>query len=166
MKTTAQIDQDITRIANHLSLAFCGASQWSEETLGMAIAGHFNNGGLLDAQAGAYIERAAICVCDRWEHLEMEAARAAIRIGFDKTRAALPSSNTAASGAVVNEDNSLYVLLYRELIGVAKMGAYKEHAEILTQYAEILATDPARQGVEVLGKALRFLQDLNRMGIK
>jgi hypothetical protein len=65
-----------------------------------------------------------------------------------------------------NDYNTLYVALYQELTAVAKMGSYKEHAQILADYAAVLASDPARQGVEVLGKALRFLEDLNRMGIK
>lgn len=65
-----------------------------------------------------------------------------------------------------NENNQPYVRLYSELLGLAKIGSYKEHEAILAEYVQILAEDPADQGTEVLAKAIRFLTDANRMGWK
>lgn len=75
-----------------LATAFGGWSQFSDETVGAAIFGHFNNGGTATAggaTADEVMDAAAHLLAERWEDcgVEVEPTRSAIAAGFAAARA-------------------------------------------------------------------------------
>ncbi len=88
--TTAPTDAAATGaflILDALATAFGGWSQFSDETVGAAIFGHFQNGG--NATAGGVtpdevMDAAAFIIAERWQDcgVEVEPTRIAIAAGF------------------------------------------------------------------------------------
>lgn len=81
-----------TLVLDALSNAFGGWSQFSDETVGAAIFGHFNNGGtarLGEVKPDEVMDAAAFIIAGRWCDcgVEVEPTRAAIAAGFAAARA-------------------------------------------------------------------------------
>jgi len=89
---TAAATEAAGLVLDALATAFGGWSQFSNETVGEAIFGHFNNGGVARALGNTsdeVMDAAASLIAERWEDCGVEFAPTRIEIaaGFAAARA-------------------------------------------------------------------------------